>query len=204
MFAVGVGARPQERVLRRIAKLTGGEYFAVDQARGAGPGRAHRGPRPPRRPGAERAAAAARRARPGAAPARRAGRLRRRCRTGGHAELGRRRAVWIALASPPAAAFALVVAAWRQKRAVPTCPDVRAPAARRRFELRVLRGAPADARTTRRGRSRRWREPDPTLSATVLARMNTTEEYLERTVTLQERPVLAITRGPRRGPGRSS
>jgi pSer/pThr/pTyr-binding forkhead associated (FHA) protein len=29
--------------------------------------------------------------------------------------------------------------------------------------------------------------------------MNTTEEYLERTVTLQERPVLAITRGPRAG-----
>jgi pSer/pThr/pTyr-binding forkhead associated (FHA) protein len=26
--------------------------------------------------------------------------------------------------------------------------------------------------------------------------MNTTEEYLERTITLQERPVLAITRGP--------
>ena len=35
VFAVGVGAHPQERVLRRIAKLTGGEYFSVDQARGA-------------------------------------------------------------------------------------------------------------------------------------------------------------------------
>ena len=42
------------------------------------------------------------------------------------------------------------------------------------------------------------REP-PELSATVLARMNTTEEYLEKTITLQERPVLAITRGPRAG-----
>src|SRR5262249_4252508 len=37
------------------------------------------------------------------------------------------------------------------------------------------------------------------LSPTVLARMNQTEEYLERTITLLERPVLAVTRGPRAG-----
>src|SRR4029453_2233498 len=35
VFAIGVGAHPQERVLRRIAKLTGGEYFPVGQPRGA-------------------------------------------------------------------------------------------------------------------------------------------------------------------------
>jgi pSer/pThr/pTyr-binding forkhead associated (FHA) protein len=37
--------------------------------------------------------------------------------------------------------------------------------------------------------------PASALSSTVLARMNTTEEYLEKTVTLREKPVLAVTRG---------
>ena len=34
VFAVGVGPHPEERVLRRIAKLTGGQYVAFDHARG--------------------------------------------------------------------------------------------------------------------------------------------------------------------------
>jgi hypothetical protein len=37
------------------------------------------------------------------------------------------------------------------------------------------------------------------LSPTVLARLNSTEEYLEKTVTLQEKPVLVITGGPGSG-----
>jgi hypothetical protein len=37
------------------------------------------------------------------------------------------------------------------------------------------------------------------LSETVLARMNSTEEYLEKTVTLREQPVLVITAGPGSG-----
>src|SRR5205085_10852226 len=34
VFAVGVGPHPQERVLRRVAKLTAGDYVAFDAARG--------------------------------------------------------------------------------------------------------------------------------------------------------------------------
>ena len=34
VFAVGMGARPQERVLRRIAKLTSGDYIPFDRATG--------------------------------------------------------------------------------------------------------------------------------------------------------------------------
>jgi len=37
------------------------------------------------------------------------------------------------------------------------------------------------------------------LSPTVVERLNTTEEYLEKTITLRERPVLTITHGPGAG-----
>jgi hypothetical protein len=108
---------------------------------------------------------------------------------------GGRRAVWIALALTAAAAIALVFAAWRQKRAVPTCPECARPLP----EDATICPSCAAAPTRMAARSKPPLREPPDLSATVLARMNTTEEYLERTVTLQERPVLAITRGPRAG-----
>jgi pSer/pThr/pTyr-binding forkhead associated (FHA) protein len=37
------------------------------------------------------------------------------------------------------------------------------------------------------------------MSPTVVERINLTEEYLEKTITLRERPVLTITRGPGSG-----
>ena len=40
---------------------------------------------------------------------------------------------------------------------------------------------------------------DADLSPTVLARLSSTEEYLDKTITLRERPVLAVTRGPATG-----
>ena len=52
-------------------------------------------------------------------------------------------------------------------------------------------------------RRRRPAVPVTTMSdaeaATLVERMNRTEEYLEKTVTLRERPVLAVTRGPGAG-----
>jgi hypothetical protein len=108
---------------------------------------------------------------------------------------GVRRAVWIALAVTAAAALALVVLASRQKRGAPTCPECARPLPADATICPSCAAAPARIPTRRKPP---LREP-PELSATVLSRMNTTEEYLERTVTLQERPVLAITRGPRAG-----
>jgi len=106
-----------------------------------------------------------------------------------------RRAVWVGLALTAAAAIALVVAAWRQKRAVPICPECATPLPADATICPACAAAPT--RMPARAKAP-LREP-PELSATVLARMNTTEEYLEKTITLQERPVLAITRGPRAG-----
>lgn len=198
VFAIGVGAHPQERVLRRIAKLTGGEYFAVDQARGAdlaaliaalpaggGPGvSATAAGGTGTVASGSAAAGATRRTPPATVPP--------RLVTPG---AGGKRAVWIALALTAAAAIALVVAAWRQKRGVPTCPECARPLPPDATICPSCAAAP----TRIPPRTKPPRREPPELSATVLARMNTTEEYLERTVTLQERPVLAITRGPRAG-----
>ena len=200
VFAIGVGAHPQERVLRRIAKLTGGEYFAVEHARGAdlaaliaalpaggaaavaatgtsGSAAAARGP-------AAASGGAARKAPPVTVPPR----VVAPTSTG-------RRAVWIALALTAVAAIALAVAAWRQKRGVATCPECARPLPPDATICPSCAAAPTRLAT----RSKPPPRESPELSETVLARMNTTEEYLERTITLQERPVLAITRGPRAG-----
>ena len=198
VFAIGVGAHPQERVLRRIAKLTGGDYFPVGETRGAdlaarigalpagalaavgvaggsGNGKAAAG---------SAGASAARKTPPATVPP----------RTVAPSTAGRR-AVWVGLALTAAAAIALVVAAWRQKRAVPICPECATPLPADATICPSCAAAPT--RMPARAKAP-LREP-PELSATVLARMNTTEEYLEKTITLQERPVLAITRGPRAG-----
>jgi hypothetical protein len=198
VFAIGVGAHPQERVLRRIAKLTGGDYFPVGQTRGAdlaaligalpagglaavgsaggsASGKATAGPP---------AASPARKIPPATVPPRMV-----------TPSTAGRRAVWIALALTAAAAIALVVVAWRQKRGVATCPECATPLPADATICPSCAAAPA--RMPSRAKAPR-REP-PELSETVLARMNTTEEYLEKTITLQERPVLAITRGPRAG-----
>jgi FHA domain-containing protein/von Willebrand factor type A domain-containing protein len=200
VFAIGVGAHPRERVLRRIAKLTGGDYFAVDHARAAdlaaliaalpaggaaavgaagtsGSGSAARGP-------AAAAGGAARRAPP----------VTVLPRVVAPSSTGRR-AVWIALALTAVAAIALAVAAWRQKRGVATCPECARPLPPDATICPSCAAAPTRVAT----RSKPPLRESPELSETVLARMNTTEEYLERTITLQERPVLAITRGPRAG-----
>jgi len=179
VFAIGVGAHPQERVLRRIAKLTGGEYFTVDQARGADlaaliaalPAGGGQGVSATAAGGTgtvasgSAAAGATRRTPPATVPP--------RLVTPG---AGGKRAVWIALALTAAAAIALVVAAWRQKRGVPACPECARPLPPDATICPSCAAAPT--RIPPRMKPPR-REP-PELSATVLARMNTTEEYLER------------------------
>jgi hypothetical protein len=48
-------------------------------------------------------------------------------------------------------------------------------------------------------RDARTKSTDDALSETVVARMNITEEYLEKTVTLREHPVLVVTHGDASG-----
>jgi hypothetical protein len=162
VFTVGVG-RVEERGLRRIAKLTGGEYTALrsaeaatiagriaafEPASSAGPGAAGDRAAPPPRvattpapsPAATRGASAAR---PGS---------------------GR---IWAWLATALVLLAALTVLFRRGRRA---------PAVEEEEIDHADRPAP-----------------------TLLEKMSSTEEYLEKTVTLRERPVLTITRGPGTG-----
>ena len=163
VFTVGVG-RVEERVLRRVAKLSGGQYTPLRSTRpgmiaariatveGTSPRAAVAAPRPR----GEAADAGGARARgpgssavadppPGTEPARQGN--------------GARPLVWIATA------IALLLAGAALIR-------------RRRRAAEAVEGM-LDG-------------PAPTL----LEGMSTTEEYLEKTVVLRERPVLTITRGP--------
>ena len=195
VFTVGVGAHPQERVLRRIAKLTGGDYFAFDGARGADLA-ARIASLPAGAASAVAATSGAGTGKIANAPAAPPGSARKvsppSATTPGIAMSGGRRAVWIALALTAATALALVVVAWRQKRGVPTCPECGLTLPPDASICPSCAAAPTRIPTRAKPPGREA----PELSATVLSRIDTTEEYLERTITLQERPVLAITRGP--------
>jgi hypothetical protein len=204
VFAVGVGARPQERVLRRIAKLTSGDYIPFDRARGpdlaaAIVGLATASSRPPGDAALEGAATS----RPAATAS-----------AGGaaHHEPARvtapptPRYLWLAVALTSLVAAAVVVFAWRQRQTAGRCKTCRRPLPGgssscafcgempTKMPNRVAPRTPGPAAPAEAAAA-----AEPDLSATVLARIDSTEEYLERTITLQERPVLAITRGPGTG-----
>jgi hypothetical protein len=142
VFAVGVG-RVEERVLRRIAKLTGGQYAPLRDAS------------PTRIAGRIAALPAAPRSAPGTAPAKPAP------AGPSAADAGRG---WRLFGWALAGALGAAAILWRRRR-------------------RDAAAAKDDAAEE---------APSPTL----VERMSRTEEYLEKTVTLRERPVLTITRGP--------
>jgi hypothetical protein len=167
VFTVGIG-RADEKVLRRLAKLTGGDYVGAASAHAA-------------------TMAARIRALLPAAPA-----------------------ATTAVVPPPAAPSARSPAG---ARAAPSTPAgaTRPPSSARAWRWAgaalalaalVLAGAwigrrrPGDA-------PKPGPAPDslPDSSPTVLARLDLTEEYLDRTVALRERPVLNVTRGA--GTGRT-
>jgi len=205
VYAVGVG-QVDERILRRIAKLTGGEYFppgsgsaAVVAARiAAAPGASGavvdrtadkpsgRVSAPPRdaapRPAAPRAGL------PAAATPAAAG----------------LRGIWIGVA---VAVVALVALGWMTlgRRSRPRCATCRRPLPDRLSECAFCSREPATAPPAARTRAPADARPmDRTIVAdtapTVVARVGpTTEEYLEKTIVLRERPVLNVTRGPGMG-----
>lgn len=207
VYAVGVG-QVDERVMRRIAKLTGGEYFppgsgtsAVVAARiAAGPGASgvtmdkadavnpsgRASVAPPRdaapRPAAPRAVVPA-----AATPA-----------------VASRRGLWIGLAVAFVAAAALGWIALGP-RSRPRCATCRRPLPDRLSECAFCSREPVTAPPPTRSRAPAEARPtDRTIVAdtapTVLARVGPgTEEYLEKTIVLRERPVLSVTRGPGMG-----
>jgi hypothetical protein len=168
VFTVGVG-RVEERVLRRIAKLTSGAYATAAEATGAGiadrllaapatPETAVEAPGPPLGPAAPSVSPGASAAPATAEPSRPAASLRR--------------LAWLVAGSGSLLLAALLVAAMRW-------------------------------RSAGRAGSTPVPEPEPAeegpYSQTVLARMNISEDVLERTMILRERPVLAVTAGPATG-----
>jgi FHA domain-containing protein/von Willebrand factor type A domain-containing protein len=153
VFTVGVGT-VQERVLRRIAKLTGGEYLLLSRVEATSLARLI-------------ASVPARATAPGPAPADASKKERP--------------------AQPAAAA--------------PGSPKTADRAARRGALVWGALGLLVVAAGILMIRSRRAAplRSEEELSPTVIARMNVTEEYLEKTVTLREKPVLSVTRGPATG-----
>jgi hypothetical protein len=201
VYAVGVGPRPQERVLRRIAKLTSGDYAPLARARGpdlaaaiaglapssaVSPGSAVLAGEAKTRPAAP--ASAGPRGDPVRAPAPPTPRY-----------------IWLAVALTSLAAATVIVLAWRQRQTAGACRTCGRPlpggssscAFCGEFPTKMPSRDPP--RTPGRASGDPGPAPEPDLSETVLARIDSTEEYLERTITLQERPVLAITRGPGAG-----
>jgi len=169
VFALGVG-KVEERVLRRIAKLSGGEYLPAGRASAAGLAARMRAPQ-------QDAAAPAAAPRPGAPGATTSSSP---AATTAKASVGRQRNrgwLWLILGSVAVGAAAVGYAVRRSRS--PRCATCRRPLADTLSPCAFC--AAAD------------------LSPTVMARLSTTEEYLEKTVTLRERPVLVVNRGPAAG-----
>lgn len=210
VYAVGVG-RVDERVLRRIAKLTGGEYFppgavspqalasriAAGSAGAEAAGAAAPLPAPPR-PAARAPSASSKTTSaavatpaPGPAPVAAPAPARRASR-----------GLWVGLG---VALLALGGLGWLAlgRRSRPRCPTCRRDLPNRLTECAFCSRAPAGAGAA--GASL----PKPSTAdrtivhetaPTVLARVGAgTDEYLEKTVVLRERPVLSVTRGPGSG-----
>lgn len=204
VFAVGVGAHPQERILRRIAKLTSGDYIPFDRARGpdiaaAIAGLAAVAPSAPSAGPLEGAATS----RPVPTASARGARGAEPARLTAPPNL---RYLWLAVALTTLVAVTVIVLAWRQRQTAGACRTCGRPlpggssscAFCAEFPTKIPTKVPP-RKPARAAASEPARAAEPDLSATVLSRIDSTEEYLERTITLQERPVLAITRGPGAG-----
>lgn len=218
VFALGVG-RVQERTLRRIAKLTGGDYGAAARAEGSAIAKAImdrpevvRGT-PPAAPtvGGPTAAEAA-----AAAPAPARAAVPAASRPAAAEKPGRWRTLLVVLGALALGAVVLLLALRRRRAPAqcPTCgrdldsplatcpacaaaPATQAPATRRAAGAVFSNGPRAEA-SSRPAADLGTGGLDG-LSATVIERMSSTEEYLEKTITMRERPVLSVTKGPAAG-----
>lgn len=206
VFALGVG-QVEERVLRRIAKLTGGEYLPAAQAGAAGLA-AKMMERTPQQAAAAASPAAPLPATPAAlADAGPIGAGKPGPGSPGSATAtakaaaGQERSLgwlWLLLGllATAAAAAAFVMRRGRS----PRCPGCGRPLA---DTLSPCPFCGAEERRSHTGPELSAEPADRTLAAdlspTVMARLSATEEYLEKTITLRERPVLVVNRGPGAG-----
>lgn len=193
VYAVGVG-KVQERRLRRIAKLTGGEYLPIASAQGATLARSIAAQAASVPVARETPVAAA----PGGsvterpAPATPVGSsapsttaARPPVTTPARPAAAPRRWPWMALGALILAGAGLAVVASRRGREA-LCPTCKRPLAHP-FATCVSCAAAADGEdSTRRGID---------LSDTVLTKLHPNEEFLEQTIVLRDRPVLNVTKG---------
>jgi hypothetical protein len=185
VFAVGVG-HVQERVLRRIAKLTGGSYWRGNDASGALV--AARLLEAPTAPAADSGTAGL--------PATTSASMAPVASAAGRALPQRSRsAVWVAAVLALVLVSSGLVLISRLRRPSARCPSCRRELASPLSNCLFCADTESPPGVTR--------EPARTLSRvaspTMLSRMNLTEEYLEKTVTLREQPVLTVTSGPGQG-----
>ena len=186
VYAVGVG-HVEERVLRRIAKLTGGDYVLGTEAQG--PKLAERilaTPVPAGEPSPQPTRPLSAPAPPVSAPARAA---HDRLRAGRAAPW-----LWIAARRGPRGGGGprLARPAPRRPARCPRCGRVLASAFSECPFCAAEDALLASAETT-------TPLPESVLSETVVARLSSTEEYLEKTITLQEKPILLVTAGASAG-----
>jgi uncharacterized protein YegL len=173
VHAIGLG-RVEERTLRRIAKLTGGEYLAIGDAGAAElAARIVSLPEPTPPPPASTLAEVST-PEPAASPATPPARWRG--------------ALWLLLLAAVLAAGLLLLAAI-SRRADPRAPAV-VPA----------RGdGPATKTPAEPATDGTAEDEDPAYSPTMVGPMPTPEEYLDKTITLSELPVLVVQGGPQSG-----
>ncbi len=208
VHVIAVGA-PDERVLRRVAKLTGGTYARLADVRAAALASALTAqPAAPSPVTSATLASAPAPAREGAAVPH-AGRAPPGVKTplvapAAARPTGPRSVSWLlgGLLVAAAAVAMLVLTRRRRGAACPSCgedvpfPGARCAACSRETPRSTPARPPAASVAPSAALTSVPASIDHDLSPTVLARMNVTEEFLERTVTLHSRPILSITRGP--------
>jgi hypothetical protein len=208
VFAVGIGT-VQDRILRRIAKLTDGQYIPLAEAQSADLAAAIESAQPA--PGPSTVVAAA------PEPERSVSEAAPPASIAAPAARGSRRWIWLGGALAALCAAALAGLALLRRRSRPQCSrcgfELESPLAACTYCSAEANAHIAKSAGTLRTTSGETMQPRPetlrsraalasdssVLSETVLARYNVTEEFLEKTVALQERPVLVITAGPGSG-----
>jgi len=204
VYAVGVG-QVDERVMRRIAKLTGGDYFPPSAgSASAVAARIAAGPASPdlalEKPADDKPSARASSAAPRDAAERAA--ATRTAVSVPAAATGWGRGWWLGVVLALVAVGAWIALGHRSR---PRCATCRRPLPDRLSECAFCSREPTTAPPPSRPRASVETKPtDRTIvgdpAPTVLARVGPgTEEYLEKTIVLRERPVLSVTRGPGMG-----
>jgi FHA domain/von Willebrand factor type A domain len=185
IFPVGVG-RAQERILRRIAKLTGGEYRSMAQTDGPSLARRVMSLPQPAPPAAQRLPATPA-APPEAPPA-----------AFGPSEL--ERDLWVAggILLALAGGALIILAVRRRPSSAIRCPRCRRAVPSPRGTCPSC-GAEVGPPPGTIGPGAAPTGPREAIHDTVVARIETAGEQLDKTLTLRDRPVLAIARGPGAG-----